>query len=169
MKKWIGLDYLAEDLRMYSACPTFHAIYPLPGPQNCTNSSRRMNGTLCDTPLLGLFMRESFEEKIEQWKSRHMEPGLFNDVYDGMMWYYLLDPSTGLPFVETPRSLMLTLNIDWFAPFDSEPSTYEINCYLEPLVDSLLRQFNGITIPTYQEPNGTVIRAALLNIACGIN
>ena len=232
MKKWIGLDYLTEDLRMYSACPTCHAIYPLPGPERCTNPSRRMNGTLCDTPLLKstststrsnnrgmpykkyayypledslkrLFMRENFEDKIEQWKSRHMEPGLFNDVYDGMMWYDLLDPNTGLPFVETPRSLMLTLNIDWFAPFDSgyscgaiylvcnnlpradrfkmenvilvgvmpgpkEPSTYEINSYLEPLVDSLLRLFNGITIPTFQEPNGIVIRAALLNIACDI-
>ncbi|KAG2216359.1 hypothetical protein INT45_001611 [Circinella minor] len=86
MKKWIGLDYLTEDLQMYSACPTCHAIYPLPGPQNCTNPSRRMNGTLCDTPLLKLiassnnrgnpypledslkrlFMRENFEEKIEQ-------------------------------------------------------------------------------------------------------
>ncbi|KAG2205922.1 hypothetical protein INT45_006352, partial [Circinella minor] len=109
MKKWIGLDYLTEDLRMYSACPTCHAIYPLPGPERCTNPSRRMNGTLCDTPLLKststrsnnretpykkyayypledslkrLFMRENFEDKIEQWKSRHMEPGLFNDVYD---------------------------------------------------------------------------------------
>ncbi|KAG2203672.1 hypothetical protein INT45_013236, partial [Circinella minor] len=123
MKKWIGLDYLTEDLRMYSACPTCHAIYPLPGPERCTNPSRRMNGTLCDTPLLKstststrsnnrgmpykkyayypledslkrLFMRGNFEDKIEQWKSRHMEPGLFNDVYDGMMWYDLLDPNT---------------------------------------------------------------------------
>ncbi|KAG2209024.1 hypothetical protein INT45_008885 [Circinella minor] len=229
MKKWFGLDYLTEDLQMYSACPTCHAIYLLPGPQNCTNPSRRMNGTLCDTPLLKstassnnrgnpykkyayypledslkrLFMRENFEEKTEQWKSRSMEPGLFNDVYNGMMWYDLFDPSTGLPFVETPRSLMLILNIDWFTPFDSgyscgaiylvcnnlphvdhfkienviligvmpgpkEPSTYEINSYLEPLVDSLLRLFNGITIPTYQESNGTLIRAALLNITCDI-
>ncbi|KAG2216480.1 hypothetical protein INT45_014040 [Circinella minor] len=228
MKKWIGLDYLTEDLRMYSACPTCHTIYPLPGPERCTNLSRRMNGTLCDTPLIKststnnrgtpykkyayypledslkrLFMRDNFEEKIEPWKSRPMEPGLFNDVYNGMMWYDLLDSSTGLPFIETPRSLMLTLNIDWFAPFDSgyscgaiylicnnlprsdrfkienvilvgvmpgpkEPSTYEINSYLEPLVESLLRLFNGITIPTFQEPNGTAICAALLNIACNI-
>ncbi|KAG2203970.1 hypothetical protein INT45_009683, partial [Circinella minor] len=107
MKKWIGLDYLTEDLRMYSACPTCHTIYLLPGPERCTNPSRHMNGTLCDTPLIKststnnrgtpykkyayypledslkrLFMRDNFEEKIEQWKSCPMEPRLFNDVYD---------------------------------------------------------------------------------------
>ncbi|KAG2215406.1 hypothetical protein INT45_010426, partial [Circinella minor] len=169
--------------------------------ERCTNPSRRMNGTLCDTPLLKststrsnnqgtpykkyayyplkdslkrLFMRENFEDKTEQWKSRNMEPGLFNDVYDGMMWYDLLDPSTGLPFVETPCSLMLTLNIDWFALFDSGYSCGAIYlvCNNLPCADHFKVE-NVILVgvmPGLKEPkaNGAVIRAALLNIACDI-
>ncbi|KAI9243257.1 hypothetical protein BDA99DRAFT_566755 [Phascolomyces articulosus] len=91
MKKWIGFNKLTTDFIMYSACPTCHAIYPLPGPERCTEPHQRLDGTLCDTELLKpsnnnhsrrplkqyaynpleqslrrLFMRKGFEENIEQ-------------------------------------------------------------------------------------------------------
>ena len=225
LKAWIGFDSLTEGLRMHSACQECHAIYPIPGPNTCTQTNfrttcgaqllkTRLNGQRSQTPikqyaylpleesLKRLFRRQDFESKIEEWRAVQYEIGTFTDVYDGMRWRALRD-SNRVPFVNAPRSLMLTLNVDWFSPFEGtyslgaiylivnnlpraeryktenvilvgvmpgpkEPSTYEMNHYLQPLVNDLLRLFNGVSMTTHQHPNGTTVRAALFNIACDI-
>ena len=66
-------------------------------------------------------MRPSFEAKIEEWRSRSRVADTFYDVFDGDMWREFVDRD-GHQFVAEPRSLLLTLNVDWFGPFEN--STY---------------------------------------------
>lgn len=51
-------------------------------------------------------------------------------------------------------------------PGPTEPNLSDINHYLEPLVDELIELYEGIKIPTYEQPSGTIVRAALLMTAC---
>ncbi|KAI9490213.1 hypothetical protein BDB00DRAFT_562650 [Zychaea mexicana] len=125
-------------------------LYFFPGPETCTQPNRCMDGTACGTLLLKppsntrnsrrtpikqyayiplqhtfrrFFLRYGFESKIEQGRRRMPVVGQFSDVYDGAMWRQLRDPhNNNIRFADTPRSLMLTLNVDYFAPFDSNYS-----------------------------------------------
>ena len=126
-----------------------------------------------------------------------------SDIHHGLMWSSLLDTEEN-PFVgDDDHSLMLTVNCDWFAPFDGtysvgaiyvtinnlpraeryktenvllvgimpgpkEPSTFQINNYLQPMVDELLELYAGVNIRTFNHRGGTRVRAALLNVACDI-
>ncbi|EIE87366.1 hypothetical protein RO3G_12077 [Rhizopus delemar RA 99-880] len=67
--------------------------------------------------LKKFFVRPTFETEIEEWRHRHVEEGVFYDIYDGRVWNSLVD-STGEPFVNRSRSLMVSLNVDWFQPSD---------------------------------------------------
>lgn len=145
LRAWIGFDRLTQGLRMHSACPKCHSIYPVPGPATCTQTVGRAtcntrllkttpSGRLSQTPakqyaylpleesLQRLFRRQGFEEMIGKWRDHQYRAETVTDVYDGMRWRTLLD-NNDRPFVDDPRSLMLTLNVDWFAPFDG---TYSV-------------------------------------------
>ena len=149
--------------------------------------------------VVGIAATSRYDRSLES----RIQYGTLYDVYDGRMWSALKD-STGAPFVNRPRSLMLTLNVDWFQPFNNsphscgaiyltinnlprsvrnkikniilvgmipgpeEPSKDKMNHYLRPLVDELEALYEGISIPTAQMETGTVVRAALLMIACDI-
>ncbi|KAL1925906.1 hypothetical protein VTP01DRAFT_7245 [Rhizomucor pusillus] len=55
---------------------------------------------------------------------RSTRPGVMYDVYDGRMWTQVPGPDSTpghhSPFVNMPRSLLVTLNIDWFQAFDKK-------------------------------------------------
>ena len=46
-----------------------------------------------------------------------MQDGCLGDIYDGAVWKKFNSPE-GLNFLTCPYSYLLTLNIDWFQPFD---------------------------------------------------
>ncbi|KAG0862312.1 hypothetical protein G6F16_012628 [Rhizopus arrhizus] len=67
--------------------------------------------------LKKFFVRPNFETEIEQWRGRYVEEGVLYDIYDGRVWNEMVD-SAGEPFVNKRRSLMVSLNVDWFQPSD---------------------------------------------------
>lgn len=66
--------------------------------------------------LATMFRRPQFVNKINSWRSRSVNAGVMYDIFDGQMWNELVD-SDGERFVDDYRSLLLTLNVDWFEPF----------------------------------------------------
>lgn len=151
--------------------------------------------------LKKFFMRPSFEQQIEQWRRRSVDEDVMFDIYDGRVWNQLVD-SNGQIFTSQPRSLMVSLNVDWFQPSDNmkhssgaiylainnlprntrmkfsnivlagvipgphEPNDDQIQNFLKPLVDELLVLYNGVIMPTYENPNGELVRVALMSINC---
>ncbi|KAG1392137.1 hypothetical protein G6F60_012214 [Rhizopus arrhizus] len=67
--------------------------------------------------LKKFFARPAFKFQIEQWRSRSVEEDILYDIYDGRVWGQLAD-SNAQPFVNKERSLMVSLNVDWFQPSD---------------------------------------------------
>lgn len=64
------------------------------------------------------FCHVGFKVQINHWRKRKVPSGTLTDVYDGKMWNSLKD-ANGVIFVEEECSLMLTLNVDWFQPFNT--------------------------------------------------
>lgn len=66
--------------------------------------------------LAHMMRREGFTHKMEHWRNRPTRSNTLFDVYDGRMWKSVPDPrstaSNHILFVDTPFSLLLTLNID---------------------------------------------------------
>ena len=156
--------------------------------------------------LQHFFQRQGFEEAINLWRSRQTIEDTYSDIYDGRMWHAIRDPDGPYSsYVEHHRrALLLSLNVDWFSPFENsayscgaiymminnlprterykkenvicvgimpgprEASTYDINNYLEPLINELEELYaTGAHIPTAASPHQLQhIRAALLMVAC---
>ena len=151
--------------------------------------------------LQQFLLRPHFFTKCEQWRLREVKPGTLCDVYDGQVWRDFLD-FDGKPFPSVPFNFALSLNVDWFQPFQhtsysvgvmylavqnlprkerflaeniilvgiipgpTEPSL-TMNTYLEPLVNDLLKLWNGVIMRTSLQPS-VFVRAALLCVACDI-
>lgn len=65
-----------------------------------------------------LFARPGFESDINEWRSRNVPEDTLFDIYDGDMWFGIPDADDpNEPFVNHRRSLLLTLNVNWFRPF----------------------------------------------------
>lgn len=63
------------------------------------------------------FLRPGFEDMVNHHKSRQKKEGWYFDIYDGSMFDSIKD-AYGIPFSQVENALHLTLNIDWFNPFD---------------------------------------------------
>ncbi|KAI8881205.1 hypothetical protein K501DRAFT_223337, partial [Backusella circina FSU 941] len=129
-------------------CTTCHSLYIIkPGsmiPDKCTKI-RNNTGGKCNNPLFRtranstlrgrpfkvfpycsitsslreMLMRKGFEEQLEDWRNRdYSNPKNRSDVYDGALWSELRDVD-GQPFTKQERSILVTINIDWFTPFSS--------------------------------------------------
>ncbi|OAD70570.1 hypothetical protein PHYBLDRAFT_102252, partial [Phycomyces blakesleeanus NRRL 1555(-)] len=53
-------------------------------------------------------------------------------------------------------------------PGPKEPKSKEINHYLWPMVDDLIRLHEGLAIPTFECPSGVRVHATLMMVACDI-
>ena len=92
-------------------------------------SIKTSNGGNIDYPLLNycykpvieslqrLMLRSSFISNCEEWRSRPVDSGLYQDIYDGKLWSDFLRP-TEKPFLSLPFNLALSINVDWFQPFE---------------------------------------------------
>lgn len=66
-----------------------------------------------------LLKRKNFTTKCEMWRRRanFIHEDNLSDVYDGRVWKKF-NSADGLNFLTSPYSYLLTLNVDWFQPFD---------------------------------------------------
>ena len=66
----------------------------------------------------------NFLEDCEKWRNRQVKvpPSLLGDIYDGEVWKEFNTSTNG--FLSSPFSYLLTLNVDWFQPY--ERSVYSI-------------------------------------------
>ena len=138
VEKQLGFDQLTTHLVRYAACPICHTLYHQDNiPGSCSSSAfafhQRCGASLLNNSrprkefaynslvksIQNLFSRPNFEKKINEWRKRTGIPAdhMF-DIYDGAMWTGIMDADDDRrSFVEHPRSLLLTLNVDWFRPF----------------------------------------------------
>ena len=148
--KDLGFDRVTSHIVRYVTCSVCQSLYLCDAsiPTNCTFvrfpvHSQAHHRQPCDAPLLlgnakprkeypysslkhslqVLFQRPGFEKKVNEWRHRTGIPtGVLYDVYDGKMWRQIPDgENPDLPFVDHHRSLLLTLNVDWFRPFRNSP------------------------------------------------
>ena len=66
-----------------------------------------------------LIKKPGFLESCEKWRGRAQKvPDTFlGDVYDGKVWKDFNSPE-GWDFLTSPFNYLLTLNVDWFEPFE---------------------------------------------------
>ena len=64
----------------------------------------------------GLRKRPGVPEMCEQWREREVEDNIMADIYDGSIWRDFLKYK-GNDFLNAPRNLAFTINVDWFQPF----------------------------------------------------
>lgn len=62
-------------------------------------------------------MNPSFLDICEKWRSRVVPDGYICDIYDGLIWQDF-NSVEGYNFLTSPHCYLLTLNVDWFQPFD---------------------------------------------------
>ncbi|KAG1083805.1 hypothetical protein G6F42_022059 [Rhizopus arrhizus] len=120
-------------------CPECHTLYQpeeVHCDSKCTFSEFRIT---CNTPLFKpvtigaskmyankvsafnsikyaltvMFSRPGFESAIEAWRYRTRHNNTMYDIYDGQFWNEFKDRD-GNVFTSQARSLLFTLNVDWF-------------------------------------------------------
>ena len=64
-----------------------------------------------------LVKQEGFLECCEKWRERKIPQDYFGDVYDGSIWKHFNTP-VFQSFLSFPHCYLLTLNVDWFEPFE---------------------------------------------------
>ena len=73
------------------------------------------------TSLKDLARRKDFLQKCDSWRTREIGEGnIMGDVYDGKLWRDL-QFIEGRPFLSNSNNLCLSLNVDWFNPFEETP------------------------------------------------
>ena len=148
LRRITGFSALTDSLQKYVICSRCHCLFILSDPNcptTCPNNDIRYPNTCANNlfrtignyqrpikefayqPLSAsierLFLRPGFEAKIEEWRTRTRVENSFFDVFDGDIWHQF-PTRNGSPFVDQHRSLLLTMNIDWFGPFTN--STYSV-------------------------------------------
>ncbi|OAD75512.1 hypothetical protein PHYBLDRAFT_64428 [Phycomyces blakesleeanus NRRL 1555(-)] len=137
-----GFSAMTKGIKRFVVCQDCHKVYEesVPAPLNCDfiklGAHTACNCKLMVQSLSGglvakksyvyqslthalkiLFLYPNFEQKIMHWNQEFKITDTLCDVYNGEAWTDLKDNDNEF-FVEHPRSLMLTLNIDWFQPFN---------------------------------------------------
>lgn len=67
--------------------------------------------------------RKGFLIECEKWRNRTVQDGVMGDIYDGRIWSNFLS-SDCFNFLTSPHCFLVTLNTDWFQPFDR--TTYSV-------------------------------------------
>ena len=65
-----------------------------------------------------LAKRNGFLASCEKWRDRTSYDGYFSDIFDGAVWRTFNDSNDGYKFLTSPHCYLLTLNVDWFEPFE---------------------------------------------------
>lgn len=69
------------------------------------------------TSVEQLVRKSNFIEECEKWRNRTISSDYLCDIYDSLVWSEFNSPEI-YNFLTAPHCYMLTLNVDWFQPFD---------------------------------------------------
>lgn len=64
-----------------------------------------------------LAKRKGFLANCEKWRDRQVPDGYVCDIYDGLVWKQFNSPDD-YNFLTSSRCYLLTMNVDWFEPFE---------------------------------------------------
>ena len=64
-----------------------------------------------------LVKRKGFTKSCEMWRYRKVPEGVVCDIYDGEVWKWF-NSNDGNNFLSSPGCYLLTLNVDWFEPYE---------------------------------------------------
>ena len=70
-----------------------------------------------ESSIKQLVHRKGFIEKCENWRRRVIPAGFLADIYDRATWKRF-DSEEMNNFLSLPHHYLLTLNVDWFWPFE---------------------------------------------------
>ncbi|OAD81159.1 hypothetical protein PHYBLDRAFT_72980 [Phycomyces blakesleeanus NRRL 1555(-)] len=158
------LSVMTKEIKRFVVCQDCYKVYEesVAAPLNCDFIKLGAH-TTCNCKLMSyvyqslkralkiLFLCLDFEQKIMHWNQEFKITAILCDVCDGEAWTDLKGNDNEI-FVENFCSLMLTLNINCFQPFNG--TSYSCGAiYL--VINNLPR-------------NGATVRAALLMVACDI-
>ena len=65
----------------------------------------------------------------EQWRERIVDENIISDLYDGKIWKNFLKYK-GNDFLNAPRNLAFSINVDWFQPFKRRNDRSVVVIYL---------------------------------------
>ena len=75
------------------------------------------------TTLKKFFLRQGFADQVKSWKSRQASKNYLFDLYDATGFLDFKTSPSGSSFVlESDYNLLLSLNVDWFSPFNTNHS-----------------------------------------------
>ena len=103
------------------------------------------------TPIEQFAKRKGFLLSCEKWRTRSVPDGFLCDIYDGKIWERY-NSAEGKYFLSSPHSWLLTLNVDWFEPF--ERGVYSVGANLPR--DVRYHPENIVIIPGPRELKKTV-------------
>ncbi|KAG1447243.1 hypothetical protein G6F56_009321 [Rhizopus delemar] len=171
LRKHVGIDFTYNHMRRFIVCPLCHSLYTQDQANSLVICRSIEFGAICGATLMEvvggkkeyvgkvaafnsikqtlamMFSRPGFEVLIESWRSRTRHQDTMYDIHDGQLWSEFKDKN-GQVFIEQERSLLFTLNVDWFqsskqSPGPKEPDTSQIHKYLQVMVDELNELYYG--------------------------
>ena len=75
------------------------------------------------TTLKKLFLRKGFADKVKSWKTRQPARDYLSDLYDATGFLdFKTSPDAPSFVMQSDYNLLLSLNIDWFSPFNTNHS-----------------------------------------------
>ncbi|CAG8609507.1 11224_t:CDS:2, partial [Ambispora leptoticha] len=121
-----------------------------------------------------LFQRSGFEETYRRWAYQPFKTQLSN-IYDGKIWKSFSDDEE-IPFFHpetADNNIGLMINLDWFKPSNiitlavipgpSEPKLNQLNHYLAPIVNQLIKLWEEIDLSaTFESLSGKRIKCAVI-------
>ncbi|KAG0811497.1 hypothetical protein G6F18_013501 [Rhizopus arrhizus] len=139
LRNAVGIDYTYKGMFRLVVCPECHTLYEpeaIHCDSRCTFSEFQdiCNAQLFQSVNIGaskmyankvsafnsikyaltvMFSRPGFESAIEAWRYRTRHNNTMYDIYDGQFWNEFKDRDGNL-FTSQARSLLFTLNVDWF-------------------------------------------------------
>ena len=87
--------------------------------------------------MLG-WLKNDFVSNCEKWHAHAILDQTFSDVYDGQVWQYF-NSVEGSLFLRLPHRYLLTMNVDWFEPF--ERGVYSVGATI-----SLCKTYQGTNV-----------------------
>jgi len=72
---------------------------------------------LLKTSFEQLVKRKGFIENCEKWRDRSVSAGYLTNIYDGAVWKKFNSTEMN-NFLSSPHHYLLTLNVDWFQPYE---------------------------------------------------
>ncbi|KAG1442639.1 hypothetical protein G6F56_010981 [Rhizopus delemar] len=147
LRSYVGINYTYNHMRRFIVCPLCHSLYTKEQADSFLLCKSLKFGSICGGTIMEtvngkksyigkvaafndikhtltvMFSRPGFESLLESWRYRTRHQDTMYDIHDGQLWSEFKDKD-GHIFTEKERSLLFTLNVDWFQ--SSKQTTYSV-------------------------------------------